>query len=87
MATEPPTEDELVRARTPIVERLRRAPAQNGWWFSSLAYLIDRPHYLPQVMSGIADVEAVTASDIQAMARKYLRSDTAWKAAVEPETP
>ncbi|MDB5702990.1 MAG: peptidase domain protein [Sphingomonas bacterium] len=80
----PISEDELKRAREPLVEAAKRAQNTNGWWLGKLTYIIDRPYYVPQTLTGIRDLEAVTPADIQALARKYLKPDVAWKAEVVP---
>ena len=81
---EPIGEDELKRAREPMIESARRSQANNYWWLSQLTYAVDRPYYLPQTLTGIKDLEAVKPADVQALARRYLRPDTAWKAEVMP---
>ena len=77
-------EDELNRARAPLIENIKRGPSQNMWWLNNLLYVIDRPSYIPQILRASETLEAVTPADIQSMARKYLRPDSAWKAVVEP---
>ena len=72
------------RARKPLVESVRRNRGSNGWWLGQLTYAVDRPWYLPQTLTGIDDMEKMTPTDIQALARKYLRTDLAWKAEVLP---
>ena len=83
----PISADELKRAREPMVESAKRSRATNGWWLGQLTPIVDRPYYIPQTLTGIAQFEAVTPADIQALARKYLRPDVAWKAEVIPDTP
>ncbi|MDB5584203.1 MAG: insulinase family protein [Bradyrhizobium sp.] len=82
---EPIGADELKRARGPMIEVARRSRANNYWWMSQLTYAVDRPWYLPQTLTAIHDMERITPADIQALARQYLRPDTAWKAEVLPE--
>ncbi|WP_332676611.1 M16 family metallopeptidase [Brevundimonas sp.] len=79
---EPVTEDELNRARLPIIESLRRSQASNEYWLSQLADVATRPDDVQQILTQISDLEAVTPADIQALARQYLRPDTAWRATV-----
>lgn len=81
---EPVSEDELKRAREPIIEGTKRNQATNFWWLNQLTFLVDRPWYEPQALTSIRDMEALTPADIQALARKYLRPDLAWKAEVLP---
>jgi zinc protease len=83
----PISEDELKRARAPLIESAKRGPNTNGWWLNQLTYIVDRPYYIPQTMTFIPQIEALTPADIQVLARKYLRPEAAWKAEVLPETP
>lgn len=78
----PPSEDELNRARLPVIESLRRSQASNEYWLSQLSDVAERPADVEQTLTHIGDLEAVTPADIQALARQYLRADTAWKATV-----
>jgi len=79
---EPIGEDELNRARLPAVEALRRSQAGNEYWLAQLSNVAARPQEVEQTVSHISDLEAVTPADIQALAREYLKSDTAWRATV-----
>ena len=78
----PPTEDELNRARLPVIESLRRSQASNEYWLAQLSDVAERPNDVEQTLTHISDLEAVTPADVQALARQYLRGDTAWKAIV-----
>ncbi len=78
----PVTEDELNRAREPMLASLRRSLTNNGWWMGQLAYVNDHPEAVGQVLDGLADLEAATPQDIQALAVRYLRPDRAWSATV-----
>lgn len=78
----PPSEDELNRARLPVIESLRRSQAGNEYWLAQLADVAERPSEVEQTLTHISDLEAITPADIQALARQYLRPDTAWRAVV-----
>ncbi len=73
----PPSDDELNRARLPSIERLRLSQASNEYWLGALADVAERPSDVQQIVSNIAVLEAVTPADIQRLARKYLKDDTA----------
>lgn len=79
---EPVSEDELNRARLPVIESLRRSQASNEYWLAQLAEVAERPEEVEQTLSHISDLEAVTPADVQRLARQYLRADTAWRATV-----
>ncbi|MFP5296907.1 MAG: M16 family metallopeptidase, partial [Alphaproteobacteria bacterium] len=78
----PPSEDELNRARLPVIESLRRRQASNEYWLAQLADVAERPSEVEQTLTHISDLEALTPADIQALALRYLRPDTAWRAVV-----
>jgi zinc protease len=86
LRNEPITPDELKRAREPLVANALRSRNTNGWWLSKLVFMVDRPWYEPQIFTDVAELESLTPADIQALARKYLRPELAWKAEVLPAT-
>ncbi|KAK0340678.1 hypothetical protein LTR94_029538, partial [Friedmanniomyces endolithicus] len=78
----PITEDELNRARLPMVERLRRSMADNAYWLNQLGEAQSDPASLDQTRNNVATLEAVSAADLQRLAQQYLRPDAAWRAEV-----
>ncbi|WP_439472198.1 M16 family metallopeptidase [Brevundimonas sp.] len=82
MKNAPPSEDELNRARLPVIEALRRSQASNEYWLAQLSDVAGTPTDVEQTLTHISDLESVTPADVQALARQYLRDDTAWKAIV-----
>ena len=78
----PPSDDELNRARLPVIEALRRSQATNEYWLGQLAKVAEEPGDVEQTLTHISDLEAVAPTDIQALAQKYLRPETAWRATV-----
>lgn len=82
---EPPSLDELTRARRPVVEALRRRQASNEYWISQLADLARDTGTVEQALTAVSDLEAVTPEDIQALARRYLIPGKAWRATVTSE--
>lgn len=74
----PPSEDELNRARLPMIESIRRSRAGNEFWLNNLDRVAIDAGEVEQINSQISDLEAVTPADIQALAQQYLRPDTAW---------
>ena len=82
----PISEDELNRARRPAVERIRRSMADNGYWLTQLSQAQSDPATLDQTRNQIATLEAVTAAELQALARQYLKSDSAWRATVTAQS-
>ena len=82
----PISEDELTRARLPLIETLRRSQAGNEYWLGQLEDLAARPAVVDQIVNQISVLESFTVADIQEAARRYLKPDTAWKAEVAPLT-
>jgi zinc protease len=82
---QPITADELQRARGPLIEEAKRSRNSNGWWLSQLTYAVDRPSSVPQILTSIDIMEKMTPTDVQALARKYLRPELAWKVEVLPD--
>ncbi|RZI98160.1 MAG: insulinase family protein [Brevundimonas sp.] len=80
-------DDELLRARAPVIESLRRSRADNGYWVGQLASAGRKPWILDEIRSHEADYESVTAADIQRLARQYLTPQTAWRLTVTSDNP
>lgn len=82
----PVTADELTRAKTPRLDALEKAKATNEYWLGQLTGAQTDPRRLQATRSAAAQVEAVTAPDVQAAAQRYLRDDKAWKLVVRPKS-
>jgi zinc protease len=67
--------DILVRARTPILENIVKSRRENGYWLGLAGRAQSESARLDRTRNVEARYKAVTAADIQAMARKYLRDD------------
>lgn len=80
----PVTPDELNRARTPLIEALPRTRATNEYWAEALQEVPAKQHFVEQAQNSAAEYQALTAADIQALARRYLRPEAAWRLMVTP---
>lgn len=78
----PVTPDELERAKKPRLEQLRRTQLTNEYWVSVLANAEDDPRLLENARTSIPGFEAVTADQVTATARKYLRDEAAYRVTV-----
>jgi zinc protease len=78
------TEDELQRARKPLVEGLTRRRASNEWWLSELANVQTRPEVAASIEHGLEQYQAITPADLQKAARQYLLDAKAWKLEIVP---
>ena len=72
LATTPPSDDEILRARKPILERWQRQLRENGSWSSLVAEAQSRPELLERRRTRAAVLEAITPADLTAAAKHYL---------------
>jgi zinc protease len=82
----PPTEDEMIRARKPYLERLTKSRTTNEYWLGQLSGAQVDPRRLDAVRSVLPGIERVTPADVQAAARQFLTEDRAWRLIVRPAT-
>lgn len=67
------SDDELDRARRPLLTTLREARRTNAYWLRSvLGASQEQPQRLDWARSFLADHEAVTRDELNALAREYL---------------
>lgn len=86
LASDGVSEDELNRAREPILTSLRESARTNGYW---LAAVLSRAQEFPQRLdwsrSRYSDFEAIRASEIDVLAGAYLGADKVFRVVVLPE--
>ena len=75
----PPSQDELDRARRPVIERLRQSQAGNDYWLGQLEDVAADPAQVQQTLTHISDIEALTPADIQRAAQRYLVGSRAFR--------
>jgi len=80
----PVTPDELERAKLPAYESLEKRRQTNEYWLGALAGAQTDDRKLTAIRNSEAQLQRVTAEDIQKAAQTYLRDDTAWKLEVRP---
>jgi zinc protease len=79
------TEDELNRARQPLLTALRQSLRSNGYWLNSvLAAAQEKPEVLDWARTRIADNESITTEELSALAKKYLGRDRVSRATILP---
>lgn len=82
------TEDELERAKQPVLTSLRESARTNGYWLHSvLAKAQEEPQRLDWARTRYSDIEAVTKSELDALAKSYLGADRAFRVIVLPAAP
>ncbi len=80
------TEDELERAKKPVLTGLRDLLRSNDYWLNTvLARAQERPETLDWSRSFYADHEAISKADIDALAKLYLKTERASRVSVIPQ--
>jgi len=79
------SEDELQRARQPILEGLEENFERNSFWINALAGSQAHPEYLDNIRSLESSYEAVTVEDLVALADQYLRPEDAYRVTILPQ--
>ena len=73
-----PADPDLVdRARRPLVEAMTKARRENAYWLNYVAEATSQADRLDRSRNGIAEVEAATPEELQALAQRYLTDDKA----------
>lgn len=78
------SEDEMLRARRPLLEQIEESQETNGWWLNRLAQTYFDPARLNRVRSITSDYESLERDDLVALAEEYLRPETAWRVTILP---
>lgn len=79
------SEDELERAKKPVLTSLRESARTNQYWLSAvLARAQERPEVLEWSRTRYADNEAITAEEIGELAKQYLPASRASRVTVFP---
>jgi zinc protease len=86
LAENPISEDELERARRPMVEGVRRSRNSNGYWQYALARIQEDARVAEAIRTEQNDYEQITPESLRETARRFLRPDAAWKLMIEPRS-
>ncbi|GAA5483445.1 M16 family metallopeptidase [Haloferula sargassicola] len=86
LAAKGATEDELTRAKTPMLADLEKSLRDNSYWLQSvLNGSTDDPHRLELARSRIDDVRSITLAEINELAKRYLTQDNTITVTILPE--
>lgn len=85
LVARPVSADELARNAGPIREQVARASTGNLYWMFLLEGATRDPRVAAAALSIGEDISAVTAADIQRLARRYLKPDRQWSGVVLPQ--
>jgi len=80
------SDDELLRARRPLLARYRQAQTSNGFWLQNLMDLQERPQRAQRISSLVADLESVTAAELVELAGRYFAPGQALPVMVIPRS-
>lgn len=69
--------DLLDRARRPLLEAMIKSRRENSYWLNYVSEATSEADRLDRSRKGIAEVEAATPAELQALARRYLIDDKA----------
>ena len=79
------TEDELVRAKQPVLTAARESLRTNNYWGGNvLARAQEKPEVLDWARTRLPDLEAITAAELSALAKSYLGKDRASRVTILP---
>jgi zinc protease len=80
------TEEELNRARQPMLTAIQESLRTNGYWIASvLARAQERPVMLEWARTRMSDVQSITREELSTLAHEYLGRDRASRATVLPK--
>ncbi len=78
------TQDELDRAKNPILKNITETERTNGYWMTVIGRAQERPEVLDWARSRHADFESITKADIDQLAKAYLAPASASRVVIHP---
>jgi zinc protease len=85
LAKGPIWDSEVARIVGPRVEAVKRGMAGNDFWVAALSGAQADSRRLEAIRTLVSDYQAITAADVHAAAKRWLKPETAWKLKVVPE--
>jgi zinc protease len=79
------SDDELLRARRPLMEQIEERFEDNRWWTAWLSRSYAQPDRLDRVRSLVSDYESVTREELIALADSYLDPNDSWQVTILPQ--
>src|SRR3954452_14501706 len=71
LAAKPVSDDELARAKQPLIEGQRKKLENNGYWLAKLTQMTREPRVREQVLGEGDAIAAVSAADVQATIARF----------------
>jgi zinc protease len=84
MRTNGITGDELVRAKTPVIESIKKRRLSNDYWLVRLERAQTNPRLFDEARNRLSEYEKVTAEDIKRVMAQYFTDERAWKMIIRP---
>lgn len=81
----PVGDDELERAKRPIIDERLRDRQTNGYWLGALTRAERDRREVDAIGTRVTDIERVRPDDVQRLARRYLKAGGAYRLTVLPE--
>ncbi len=81
----PVGDDVLLRARAPLIEALDNTLKSNGGWLAYVANAQSKPDRIDRYLKARARLQAITAAQLQMLARHYLGTGSGLEVLVLPE--
>ncbi|MBE2214250.1 MAG: insulinase family protein [Opitutaceae bacterium] len=79
------TEDEVTRAKEPILTSIKQSSRQNGYWIGSvLGRAQEKPEDLDNARTRAADFAAITKAEVDTLAARYLDNTRAARFIITP---
>jgi zinc protease len=78
------TEDQLVRARQPLLTEYQESERTNGYWIGVLVHAQEKPESLAWARSRLSDIGTITTAELTALAKKYLPRDRVSRVIILP---
>lgn len=84
LRTAPPSADELERAKRPRVDRRVKLLQDNGYWLGALSSALGDSRHFDAIRNFVSGTEQVSAADVLAAARRFLRDGSEYRIVVRP---
>lgn len=78
------TEDEVLRARRPVLEQIEDAFESNGAWLNWLSQSWDKPERLDRIRGLVSDYEDISRDELVELAASYLQPEASWRVTILP---
>lgn len=78
------TEDEVLRARRPLLEQIEDAFENNAAWLNWLSQSWSKPARLDRIRGLAADYESISRDELIELAATYLQPQTSWRVTILP---